>query len=327
MLMHLASLAAGYALDLMLGDPHAWPHPVRWIGGLIAWLEPRLRRAIPDTPAGRRRAGRLLVCLVVLGSCAACALVMQLAWLASPLLAFLVGAVISYWMLATKCLKDESMAVYRALEDGGLSEARKAVSMIVGRDTAGLTDAGVTKAAVETVAENASDGVVAPLFYLALLGPVGGVAYKAINTMDSMVGYKNERYLDFGRAAAKLDDVVNFVPARIAGALMCAGAALCGYDGAGAWRVFRRDRLAHTSPNSAHTEAACAGALGVQLAGPNYYGGVLVEKPTLGDDTRPVEHADIRRANRLLYATSALSFALFMAVAALLWSLVGGLTQ
>lgn len=327
MLMHLASLAAGYALDLVLGDPHAWPHPVRWIGGLIAWLEPRLRRAFPDTPAGRRRAGRLLVCLVVLASCAACALVMQLAWLVSPLLAFLVGAVISYWMLATKCLKDESMAVYRALEDGGLSEARKAVSMIVGRDTAGLTDAGVTKAAVETVAENASDGVVAPLFYLALLGPVGGVAYKAINTMDSMVGYKNERYLDFGRAAAKLDDVVNFVPARIAGALMCAAAALCGYDGAGAWRVFRRDRLAHTSPNSAHTEAACAGALGVQLAGPNYYGGVLVEKPTLGDDTRPVEHADIRRANRLLYATSALSFALFMAMAALLWSLVGGLTQ
>ena len=214
------------------------------------------------------------------------------------------------------------MAVLDALEHAGLPEARTRVSMIVGRDTAALTEEGVTKAAVETVAENASDGVIAPLFYLALLGPVGGVVYKAINTMDSMVGYKNDRYLDFGRAAAKLDDAVNFIPARLAGALMCLAAPLAGFDGKRAWRTFRRDRLAHTSPNSAHTEAACAGALGIQLAGPNYYGGVLVEKPTLGEACRAVEPADIRRANRLLYATSLLALPVCAGLGALVWTLV-----
>ena len=322
MCTHLLSLALGYALDLVLGDPHGWPHPIRWIGGLIAWLEPRLRRAFPDTPRGKRMAGKALVVLVVGISAGSCTGMLALAGAVSPWLSCALGAVVCYWMLATKSLKDESMAVLDALENEGLPAARTAVSMIVGRDTMGLTEEGVTKAAVETVAENASDGVVAPLFYLALLGPVGGVAYKAVNTMDSMVGYKNDRYLDFGRAAAKLDDAVNFIPARLAGLLMCAAAPLAGFDGKGAWRMFRRDRLAHTSPNSAHTEAACAGALGVQLAGPNYYGGKLVVKPTLGDATRPVERQDIRRANRLLYATSLLAFAVCMALGAGMAALV-----
>lgn len=324
MMGHLLSLVAGYALDLALGDPHSWPHPVRWMGALIAWLEPRLRSSFPDTPHGRRAAGKALVAVVLLVSCGACAALLWLAGLVSPWLAWALGAVVTYWMLATKSLKDESMAVCEALEGEGLAAGRTAVSMIVGRDTAGLDEAGVTRAAVETVAENASDGVVAPLFYLALLGPVGGVAYKAVNTMDSMVGYKNERYLDFGRAAAKLDDALNFVPARLAGALMCLAAGLCGLDAKGAWRVFRRDRLAHTSPNSAHTEAACAGALGVRLAGPNYYGGVLVEKPTIGDATRPVETQDIRRANRLLYATSLLAFVLLAGLGTVLWTTIAG---
>ncbi len=322
MMWHLTSLAAGYALDLILGDPHSWPHPVRWMGALIAWLEPRLRRAFPDTPAGRRRAGKALVAIVLVVSCGVCAALLWLAGLVSPRLAWALGAVVTYWMLATKSLKDESMAVCEALERDGLQAGRAAVAMIVGRDTASLDEAGVTRATVETVAENASDGVVAPLLYLALLGPVGGVAYKAVNTMDSMVGYKNNRYLDFGRAAAKLDDVLNFVPARMAGALMCLAAALCGLDAKGAWRVFRHDRLAHTSPNSAHTEAACAGALGVQLAGPNYYGGVLVEKPFIGAGGREVETQDIRRANRLLYATSLLAFALLAGFAAILWTTI-----
>ncbi len=322
MIGHLTCLATGYALDLVLGDPHSWPHPVRWMGSLIAWLEPRLRAALPDTPGGRRAAGRLLVAAVVLVSCGACAALLWLAGLVSPYLSWALGALVTYWMLATKSLKDESMAVCEALETDGVQAGRKAVSMIVGRDTAGLDEAGVTRAAVETVAENASDGVVAPLFYLALLGPVGGVAYKAVNTMDSMVGYKNERYLDFGRAAAKLDDALNFVPARLAGTLMCLAAGLCGLDARGAWRTFTRDRLAHTSPNSAHTEAACAGALGVRLAGPNYYGGVLVEKPTIGDARRPIETQDIRRANRLLYATSLLAFALLAALGTVLWTTI-----
>ena len=293
MYLHLVSLAAGYVADLALGDPHGWPHPVRWMGSLIARLEPALRRTFPDTPRGKRAAGAALVCLVTGISGGACAAALALAGAVSPYLSCAVGALVSYWMLATKSLKDESMAVLVALEHAGLPEARTCVSMIVGRDTAALTEEGVTKAAVETVAENASDGVIAPLFYLALLGPVGGVVYKAINTMDSMVGYKNDRYLDF---------VVNFIPARLAGALLCLAASLAGFDGKRAWRTLRRDRLAHTSPNSAHTEAACAGALGIQLAGPNYYGGVLVEKPTLGETCRAVEPADIRRANRLLYA-------------------------
>lgn len=324
MMWHLTSLAAGYVLDLALGDPHSWPHPVRWMGSLIAWLEPRLRRTFPDTPDGRRLAGKALVACVLAVSCGACAGLLWLAGLVSPWLAWALGAVVTYWMLATRSLKDESMAVCKALEGEGLAAGRAAVSMIVGRDTAALDEAGVTRAAVETVAENASDGVVAPLFYLALLGPVGGVAYKAVNTMDSMVGYKNERYLDVGRAAAKLDDALNFVPARLAGVLMCLAAGLCGLDAKGAWRVFARDRLAHTSPNSAHTEAACAGALGVRLAGPNYYGGKLVEKPFIGAGGREVETQDIRRANRLLYATSLLAFVLLTAVGALLWTTIAG---
>ena len=322
MYTYLISLAAGYALDLVLGDPHGWPHPIRWIGGLIAWLEPRLRRAFPDTPRGRRAAGMALVVLVVGVSAGSCAGLLALAGAVSPWLSSVLGAVVCYWMLATKSLKDESMVVLDALEREGLPAARTAVSMIVGRDTANLTEEGVTKAAVETVAENASDGVVAPLFYLALLGPVGGVAYKAVNTMDSMVGYKNDHYLDFGCAAAKLDDIANFIPARLAGMLMCLAAPLAGFDGKGAWRVFKRDRLAHTSPNSAHTEAACAGALGIQLAGPNYYGGRLVVKPALGDATRPVERQDIRRANRLLYATSLLAFFVCMGLGAAVATLV-----
>lgn len=323
MCWHLLSLAIGYAADLVLGDPHGWPHPVRWIGSLIAALEKALRRTFPDTPRGLRAAGKVLVACVAGLSAGVCAAVLALAWHVSPWLYCVLASLVCYWALATKSLKDESMRVFHALEHEGLPQARAAVSMIVGRDTAGLDEAGVTRAAVETVAENASDGVVAPLFYLALLGPVGGIAYKAVNTMDSMVGYKNERYLDFGRAAAKLDDAANFVPARLAGALMCLAAPLAGLDGRGAWRVFRRDRLKHSSPNSAHTEAACAGALGIRLAGPNYYGGVLVEKPTLGDDTRPVERADIPRANRLLYATSLLAFAACLALAAGAWGLIG----
>lgn len=325
MCWHLLSLTVGYAADLLLGDPHGWPHPVRWIGSLITALENVLRRLFPDTPAGLRAAGKALVACVVGASAGACAVLCALAWCVSPWFYCALAGLVSYWTLATKSLKDESMRVFHALEREGLPQARTAVSMIVGRDTASLDEAGVTRAAVETVAENASDGVVAPLFYLALLGPVGGIAYKAVNTMDSMVGYRNERYLDFGRAAAKLDDAANFVPARLAGVLMCLAAPLAGLDGRGAWRVFRRDRLKHSSPNSAHTEAACAGALGVRLAGPSRYGGVLVDKPTLGDDCRPVEPADIPRANRLLYATSLLAFAACLALAGGVWGLVGAI--
>ena len=209
--------------------------------------------------------------------------------------------------------------MYKALKKDDLEGARYAVSMIVGRDTQVLDATGVAKAAVETVAENTSDGVIAPLIYLAIGGPILGFMYKAINTMDSMVGYKNDKYMYFGRCAAKLDDVVNYIPARISALLMIAVSFLPGkaYDGKGAWRIWRRDRRKHASPNSAQTEAVCAGSLGVQLAGDASYFGKIVKKPTIGDAHRPVEYEDIKRANGLLYRTAILCECL--ALIGLLW--------
>lgn len=209
----------------------------------------------------------------------------------------------TYQILATKCLKVESMKVYKCLKDQNLQAARQAVSMIVGRDTEVLDEEGVAKAAIETVAENTSDGVIAPMLYTAIGGPILGFFYKAVNTMDSMVGYKNDKYLFFGRTAAKLDDVVNYIPARISAWLLILAASFPGreFSGREAYRIFRRDRYQHASPNSAQTEAACAGALGIQLAGDAYYFGKKVEKPYIGDAMRPVEAEDIRRVNRLMY--------------------------
>ncbi len=311
---HLAALVLGYVLDLILGDPHSWPHPVRWIGSLISSLEPPLRRLFPQTPHGENVAGAVLAILVLAISWGAAALLLLATAAVSPWLSLAVETVLCYQMLATKSLRDESMRVYDELAMGDLPGARKAVSMIVGRDTQALDEAGVTRAAVETVAENASDGVIAPLLWMAVGGAPLGVFYKAVNTMDSMIGYKNDRYRHFGTFAAHLDDVCNYLPARLAGILMCAGAWLTGFDGAGAWRILRRDHAKHASPNSAYTEATCAGALGLQLAGDSFYFGKLVHKPTLGDPIRPIEPADIARANRLLYSTSALGLLVAVAI-------------
>lgn len=236
---------------------------------------------------------------------------------------------LTYRLLAARNLRDASMRVHRALQSGSLEDSRYAVSMIVGRDTTVLDETGVTKAAVETVAENTSDGVIAPMLYMALGGPVLGMMYKAVNTMDSMVGYRNDKYMDFGRAAARLDDGVNFIPARISGLLMVAAAFLLGfserlhgsapiYSGRRAFRIFLRDRRKHASPNAAHTEAACAGALGVQLAGNARYFGRMVEKPTLGEDLRPVVPADILRANRLMLGTAVLCECICLGIMGLL---------
>lgn len=212
-----------------------------------------------------------------------------------------------YQIFATKSLKVESDRVYVALKDKGVEAGRKAVSMIVGRDTQNLTEEGVTKAAVETVAENTSDGVIAPLFYMLIGGAVLGFTYKAINTMDSMVGYKNEKYQYFGTAAAKLDDIANYIPARISAVLMILAAYITGMDGKNAAKIFKRDRYNHKSPNSAQTEAVMAGALDVQLAGDAWYFGVLHKKPAIGDQVRKIELEDIRRSHTLLYAASVLA--------------------
>ena len=217
-----------------------------------------------------------------------------------------VELVMTYYMLAAKCLKTESMKVYDALESGTIEDARYAVSMIVGRDTENLTKEQIAKAAVETVAENTSDGEIAPMIYLAIGGPVLGFLYKTINTMDSMIGYKNDKFINFGRCAAKLDDVVNYLPARISSYLMINACSFLGeeYDRKRAAKIYRRDRYNHASPNSAQTEAACAGALGIKLAGDASYFGKTVKKPYIGDDIRKINTQDIKRADHLLYASA-----------------------
>lgn len=303
---HLAAILAGYLLDLCLGDPHSMPHPVRAIGNLIVWLEKYLRPAGKKhaTERGERRAGVLFVCLVLLVTGSVAGAILWISRLGGIWIQTVVEAVMTYYLLAARSLRDESMAVCRKLEAGEIEEARYAVSMIVGRDTKPLSEAGIARAAVETVAENASDGVIAPLFYLAIGGPLLGWLYKAVNTMDSMVGYKNDRYLHFGRAAAKLDDLVNLIPSRLAALLLIVAAYLLRYDGKNAYRIWRRDRRNHKSPNSAQTESACAGALGLRLAGDAWYFGKLVPKPYIGDEIHPIEPQDIRRVNRLMYGAA-----------------------
>jgi adenosylcobinamide-phosphate synthase len=311
-----AALCTGFVLDLAVGDPKGWPHLVRGMGALIT----RLERALYRYP-NKRKSGVRLVVFTLLICTALPAAVLILSWYISPWLYFAVETILCWQVLSVKSLRAESESVAGALQKPDLDGARRALSMIVGRDTAALDEAGITRAAVETVAENTSDGVVAPLFYLMLGGAPLGCLYKAANTMDSMVGYKNERYLDFGRCAAKADDVLNFIPSRLAAILMIAAAGLCRLDAKNAATVWRRDRRNHASPNSAQTEAVTAGALRIRLAGDAYYFGELQEKPWIGDDLRPVEAEDIHRAHRLLYATAVLLLLLCLAERGALYAL------
>lgn len=305
----LIIIIAGFFMDQLLGDPEFLYHPVRLIGKLIQFLERLIRPVVGTSERGLIAGGALLAVLVCLFTGVAAWTLLFLAYRFSPVCFYIVSVFTSYQLLAVKSLRTESMNVYRELKKGDLTGARKAVSRIVGRDTERLDMEGVTKAAVETVAENTSDGVIAPFFYLAIGGPVLGWVYKAVNTMDSMIAYKNDKYLYFGRAAAKLDDIMNFIPARLSAVFMIAAAYLFGMDGKQAGRIFLRDRFNHASPNSAQTESVCAGALGVQLAGDAWYFGKRYEKKTIGDRNRAVEPEDIRRANRLLYGTAYLMLA------------------
>lgn len=308
----------------MVGDPHGIPHPVIWIGKLIARLDAALLGDIPEDKtdpgtrdkASERRKGLLLVLIVITVTAALTAAVMYATYRISPIAGVIAEAILTCYLLAQTSLRRESMKVYHELKEGTLDSARQAVSMIVGRDTAVLDQAGVTKAAVETVAENFSDGVIAPLLYAAIGGPVLGLTYKAVNTMDSMIGYKNDRYMWLGTAAAKLDDAANFIPSRISALLLIAASAVSGreYDAAGAFRIWKRDRFNHKSPNAAQTESAAAGSLGLQLAGDAQYFGRLVRKPFIGDKVREIEAYDIVRVNRLMTAASFLGFALCMVI-------------
>ncbi len=303
---HMIAFGGGFLLDLLLGDPCFLPHPVRLIGRCISAAEKRIRGKALEDGGKEIRQGAILVSLVLIAAVTVSAFLLGAAYRLHPYAGMLIEGFMTYQILAVKSLKEESLKVYQRLKEGNLIQARAAVSMIVGRDTDCLDEAGVTRAAVETVAENTSDGVIAPMLYLALGGPVLGFFYKAVNTMDSMVGYKNEKYLYFGRAAAKLDDAVNWIPARISACLMIAAAFLAGRDfsGRGAVRIYRRDRRNHASPNSAQTESVCAGALGIRLAGDAVYFGKTVRKPYIGEELRRVEYEDIKRVNRLLYITA-----------------------
>ena len=325
MCYHIFAFIAGFVLDLLIGDPHFIPHPVRLIGSFISFLDKRLNCDDGYNISEKKlnlikyKRGMLLAFTVIFATFAISVIIIVAAYSINLYAGVIAEAVMTWQILATKCLRVESMRVYDALRTDGVDAGRRAVSMIVGRDTSVLDAAGVTRAAVETIAENTSDGVIAPMLYTAIGGPVLGFVYKAVNTMDSMLGYKNDKYMYFGRFAAKFDDVVNFIPARISAYLMIAAAFIGGrqFDGKNAYRIFKRDRFNHASPNSAQTESVCAGALRVQLAGDAVYFGKLVKKKYIGDGLREIEYEDIKRANRLMYITAFLCELLSVAVMSL----------
>ena len=303
----------GYALDCLLGDPAALTpiHPVVWMGKGVRALEKTLRERFPKTEPGELAAGAVMAASLSVGTVLSSSAILRLVRRKSPLAAFLLASVWSWQVLAAKNLRDEAKNVQSRLEHDSLDAARQAVARIVGRDTAALSPEGVARAAIETVAENFSDGVIAPMAYLMLGGAPLALGYKAVNTMDSMVGYKNETYLYFGRAAAKLDDLVNYIPARLSALLLIAAANLTGEDAGNALRIWRRDRRNHASPNSGQCEAAAAGALHLRLCGPASYFGTEYDKPYIGDDDRPVAPGDIDRVCRMEAAGTLLALALF----------------
>lgn len=311
-------LICGFVLDLILGDPYNFPHPVRLMGKCISGLESFFRRIMPNS---LRTGGTYLAVIMVTLWGLIPMIMLWACYSVNVWLGAAVESVMVYYMLAARCLSDECMKVYHAVEEHDINKGRQAVSMIVGRDTDRLDEKGVLKAAVETAAENTSDGECAPLFWIGIGGAVLGFMYKAVNTMDSMIGYKNDKYIEFGRAAAKLDDIVNYIPSRLTALMMILAAYILKLDGRGAYRIWKRDKASQPSPNSAQTESAAAGALGLELLGDAYYFGKLHHKNTIGDSKRDIESNDIKRMNKLMFVTSGLmlifAVAVRLAVAAL----------
>lgn len=293
----------GFTIDLILGDPYTLPHPIRLIGTLISKLEIFTRKHFKNLRVG----GIFLGITVLFISTAIPFLIIFISYKLNIVVGIIAESIFCYYLIAPKCLCDESMKVYRAIEENDIEKARKAVSMIVGRDTECLDKSGIIRAAVETVAENTSDGVTAPVMYMSLGGAVPGFFYKATNTMDSMIGYKNEKYAELGRFAARLDDVLNYIPSRLTAIIMIISACLLKMNSRNAFKIWKRDSRKHASPNSAQTESVCAGALDIRLAGDAYYFGELHKKEYIGDDNRPIENEDIRRANRLMYCSTVIT--------------------
>ncbi len=304
-------LLSALILDLLIGDPRWFPHPVVYVGKLIMVLEKVLRRLFRNERLG----GMLLLAMTVGVTAGIVFTLLKGAYAVSPYVGFIVAVILSWSCIAARSLHRESRLVANALVRGDLVEARKYLSYIVGRDTANLDEAEIWRATVETVAENTSDGVIAPLFCLILGGPVLALAYKAVNTLDSMVGYRNERYLRFGWASARFDDLANYIPARLTGLLMVAASPLFGLSAGNAWRIMRRDGRNHSSPNSGIPEAAAAGALSVRLGGTNVYSGIQVAKPTIGDALRPRSFSTWRGSVRLMYGAEALLVAGWLVIA------------
>lgn len=309
----------GFIIDLFLGDPHSLPHPVRLIGAMISRFEDAVRKRFADN---LKFGGAILSIIVLTASTAIPFAILFAFYKINSWLGIAAESIMCYYLIAPKCLRDESMKVYRAINENDVEKARKAVSMIVGRDTDKLDETGIIRAAVETVAENTSDGVTAPLMYISIGGVALGFFYKTANTMDSMIGYKNEKYAELGKFAAKLDDFLNFIPSRITALIMIFSAYLLKFNGKNAIKIWRRDRKKHASPNSAQTESVCAGALEIRLAGDAYYFGELHKKEYIGDDIRAVENEDIRRANSLMYCTSAIVLIISAAVRILILGVI-----
>jgi adenosylcobinamide-phosphate synthase len=309
-MLDVIALALGFLFDQFLGDSPHWPHPVRWIGRLISFLEQPLRRF------GGERIGSVILLGAVTAAvgCGTWA-VLALAGRWHPWAQVAVASVLIYYGLAARSLARETEAVLKPSEKGDLAEARQRLSDIVGRDTGALGSEEINRACVETVAENTTDGVVAPLFYAALAGPVGLWVYKAINTLDSMVGYHDERYAEFGWASARLDDLVNFIPARLTAVLIWMCALILGYDSGRSRRITLRDASSQPSPNAGYPEAAVAGALGIRLGGVNFYSGARVDKPYLGDAVNPLDKRAFLATRILLYASSALMLLVMFGVA------------
>lgn len=307
--MNLLSIYTGYALDLIIGDPYSFPHPVRYIGKLISIVEKQIRK-ITSSDKGLKIAGFFLWFIVVGATFGITTLVLQL-FKFNKVAYFIVNTILIYTTLATKCLKDESVKIYKVLKTGDLEKSRIQLSYIVGRDTTNLNEKEIVRATVETVAENTVDGIIAPLFYGFIGGAPLAMAYKAVNTLDSTVGYKNDKYYYLGFASAKIDDIANYIPARLGVVLLSLGSLFAGFNFRNALKIGIRDRKNHKSPNCAFSEGAVAGALGIQLGGTNVYFGKEVYKPTIGDKTREIEIEDIVRTNKIMYSSSIISIIIF----------------
>lgn len=298
-------LILAYIIDLIIGDPQWHFHPIRLIGKFIIYVENKLREKCKNEK-DEQKSGAILWFIVIITSFLVPFIIVFIANKINMFVGIIVEGILCYYILATKSLKDESMKVYNSLKSNNLTEARRNLSYIVGRDVDKLDEKSITKAAVETVAENTSDGVIAPMLFIMIGGASLGYLYKAVNTLDSMVGYKNEKYIKMGRFSAKADDLFNYIPARLSAIIMILTAFILKYDYKNAIKIYKRDRYNHSSPNSAHTESVCAGALNIMLGGSSYYKGILVNKPTIGDNIREVETEDIKKANTLMYGTSLL---------------------